>query len=115
MTMPSQQQNNKYPGSNAPYIAGLSTGFSLDTLATAPLGPTYDRLAEWADNTSTRDNPVTDFLFEIVPVENPTEKGTSGKKSTQKKSTNKKSTQRQDAAHNKSTEKKPTQKKQKTK
>ncbi|OBT54235.1 hypothetical protein VE04_10312 [Pseudogymnoascus sp. 24MN13] len=112
--MPSQQQNNENPGSNNPYTAGYSTGFSVATLGTVPLGHTYDPLAQWEANVSW-DNPITDFLFEIVPAENPTEKGASGKKSTQKKSTEKKSTQKQQATHSKPTESKPAQKKPKTK
>ncbi|OBT75452.1 hypothetical protein VF21_05731 [Pseudogymnoascus sp. 05NY08] len=107
--MPSQKQNNGKSGSNVPYNPGPSTSFSLATIGTASVGPNYDPLAQWAASTFTRDNPVTDFLFEIGPVENPTEKGTSRKKSTQKK------TEKQHAAHNKSTEKKPAHKKLKTK
>ncbi|OBT47749.1 hypothetical protein VE00_02277 [Pseudogymnoascus sp. WSF 3629] len=107
--MPSQKQNDGKSGSNVPYTAGTSTAFSLATLGNASVGPTYDPLAQWAGNTSTRDNPRSDFLFGIVLVENRTEKEPSRKKSTQKK------TEKQQAAHNKSTEKKPAQKKPKTK
>ncbi|KFZ05778.1 hypothetical protein V501_08026 [Pseudogymnoascus sp. VKM F-4519 (FW-2642)] len=113
--MSPQQQNNRNLGDNASANVGPRMGFSFPTLATTPIGPMYDPLAEWETNVSPRDNPVTDFLFEIVAIENPTMKGTSGIKSTQKTSTEKKSTQKQHAAHNKSTEKKPAQKKQKTK
>ncbi|OBT84642.1 hypothetical protein VE02_07068 [Pseudogymnoascus sp. 03VT05] len=113
LAVPKSRATLPPPKSTHPHTGHV---FSLATIGNASVGPIYDPLAQWAANTFTRDNPVTDFLFEIGPVENPTEKGpTSEKKTTRKKSTEKKSTQKQQAAHNKSTEKKPAHKKPKTK
>ena len=90
-----------------------SLSISLSTVATAPLGPPYDPLAEWVANTSRRDNPIMDSLFDFGPVENPTGNEPSHHKSTQKKTTQKKSTQKQ-PAQNKSDQGEPAQKKPKT-
>ncbi|KFY23500.1 hypothetical protein V493_05829 [Pseudogymnoascus sp. VKM F-4281 (FW-2241)] len=92
--MSSQQQNSVNSGRNVPSSAGPSTGFSLDTLSTAPLGPTYNPFAEWESNTSRRDNPITDFLFDCTAVDEPTQKESGQKTMTEKKPTSKKSTQK---------------------
>ncbi|KFZ18361.1 hypothetical protein V502_04128 [Pseudogymnoascus sp. VKM F-4520 (FW-2644)] len=100
--MPSQQKNNGNRGENVPSNGGPSMGFFYATLATAPLGPTYNSMAEWEANVSRRDNPITDFLFESVAVEEPAQTEFPQKKSTQKKSTTQKK-----PAEKKSTQKKP--------
>ncbi|OBT93125.1 hypothetical protein VE01_09216 [Pseudogymnoascus verrucosus] len=38
-------------------------------LAAGPLVPPHYPLIEWSTNVSRSDNPVTDFLFEFIPVE----------------------------------------------
>ncbi|KFZ18334.1 hypothetical protein V502_04147 [Pseudogymnoascus sp. VKM F-4520 (FW-2644)] len=100
--MSSQQQNIGNTGGNASANAEASTKFSYAALATTPLGPTYNPFAEWEANVSRRDNPMTDFLFESVAVEEPAQT-----ESTQKKSTQKKSTAQKKPAEKKSTQKKP--------
>ncbi|OBT60799.1 hypothetical protein VE03_09892 [Pseudogymnoascus sp. 23342-1-I1] len=84
--MSSQQQNTENSGGNASVNAKSIMGFPLASLATTPLGPTYNPLAEWEANVSRRDNPRTDFLFESGgAVENPTQEKRAKKKSTPKK------------------------------
>jgi hypothetical protein len=56
-----------------PLTQTTSSRFSLAILAAAPLGPSHYPLVEWSTNISRRDNPLTDFLFEFIPVEKPTQ------------------------------------------
>ncbi|KFY98153.1 hypothetical protein V498_01619 [Pseudogymnoascus sp. VKM F-4517 (FW-2822)] len=74
--MSPQQQINRNGGGSTSGNAGPSMGsrFSLAILAAGPLGPPHYPLDEWSTNVSRGDNPVTDFLFKIIPVEKPTQK-----------------------------------------
>ncbi|KFZ01501.1 hypothetical protein V500_00737 [Pseudogymnoascus sp. VKM F-4518 (FW-2643)] len=67
--MSPQQQNNGNRGVNTSRNAPSSIAFSLATLAAGPLVPPHYPLIDWLTNVSRRDNPVTDFLFEFIPVE----------------------------------------------
>ncbi|KFY34398.1 hypothetical protein V494_06813 [Pseudogymnoascus sp. VKM F-4513 (FW-928)] len=86
--MSAQHQNNGNMGSNVPFNGGPATGFNLASLCAADFGPPHDPFSKWVNNTSRRDNPISDSQFKYDAVDNPTEK----MKSTQKKSARKNST-----------------------
>ncbi|KFY99120.1 hypothetical protein V500_01453 [Pseudogymnoascus sp. VKM F-4518 (FW-2643)] len=67
--MSPQQQNNGNERDQTSYNAGPSMGFSLAILTASPLDPPRYPLVEWLTNISRRENPVTDFLVECIPVQ----------------------------------------------
>ncbi|KFY05156.1 hypothetical protein O988_00218 [Pseudogymnoascus sp. VKM F-3808] len=72
--MSPQQHIHRNGGGSTSGNAGPSMGLSLAILAAGRLGPPHYPLVEWSTNVSRGDNPVTDFLFELITVEKPTQK-----------------------------------------